>query len=105
MKSHFTYPAAVLLQNEAAEKTQVTDFISGSHPSPKDVCSSPLPPLSLFSSSCRQYLSLRKYGKLNWIFLSEMLWNYKESKDLEIQVIETYYSQYSYKAVVWTAGP
>lgn len=34
-----------------------------------------------------------------------MLWNYKESKDLEIQVIETYYSQYSYKAVVWTAGP
>jgi len=34
-----------------------------------------------------------------------MLWNYKESKDLEIHVIETYYSRYSYKAVAWTAGP
>lgn len=80
-------------------KKKTTWFIPGSHPPP--LIHHPLP----FSShSWIQYLSLRKYGKLNWIFLKEMLWNYTESKALETWEKETFSSQYSYKAGVWTAG-
>lgn len=78
-------------------------FIPGSHPPLREVDSfTTLLPFS--SRSWIQYLSLRKYGKLNWIFLKEMLWNYTESKALETWEKETFSSQYSYKAGVWTAG-